>query len=414
MQNHAMSLAAEDFNVDLVGYAETQPAHRLLENEKIKITSLRAPPQFNNYLPKIISYALKAIWQSINLLFCLCCLSKPSYVLVQNPPSIPTLAIALLYCSVRRVKLLVDWHNYGFSIMALSLGNGHPLVKFSKWFERFFGSKAHHHLCVTNALKQDLNLNWGISECTTLYDMPPDVFQPISVEEKHHLFVKLSSQHLCFQHPSPHDHLSSSVFTEQSSDGTVNLRSERPALLVSSTSWTEDEDFSILLNALERYDESVTDTDRKLPKLLCVVTGKGPLKEYYKAEIEAKGFSNVEVCTPWLSAEDYPKLLASADLGVCLHTSSSGLDLPMKVVDMFGSGIPVCAVSYKCIDELVKHSENGMLFSNFEELTGQLQALFNGYPNNCHELLRLKSNVLSSRHTTWEEYWKDNALKLFA
>ncbi len=68
-----------------------------------------------------------------------------------------------------------------------------------------------------------------------------------------------------------------------------------------------------------------------LPKLVVIVTGKGPLKAMYEQRMRELDLRHVAFRTVWLQQADYPVLLGAADLGVCLHTSSSGLDLPMKV-----------------------------------------------------------------------------------
>lgn len=49
---------------------------------------------------------------------------------MQNPPSIPTLAVAWLAARLRGAALVVDWHNLGFSILSHSRGSDrHPLVR---------------------------------------------------------------------------------------------------------------------------------------------------------------------------------------------------------------------------------------------------------------------------------------------
>ena len=115
---------------------------------------------------------------------------------------------------------------------------------------------------------------------------------PISLPEKHGIFSKLGTKYSSF---------SDGTFTEKSSDsGRVNAVADRPGLLVSgvdcvqgsllslvwpqvsSTSWTEDEDFSVLLEALDKYEASRNAEPTAYPRLVCVITGKGPLKEHYR------------------------------------------------------------------------------------------------------------------------------------
>lgn len=178
-----------------------------------------------------------------------------------------------------------------------------------------------------------------------LYDKPY-TFHELSCEEKHDLWSKFKLSSSIF---GDEEDESRTVFTEII-DGEAQLRADRPVLIVSSTSWTKDEDFQILLDALYLLDtQHARDTIRNGQdlKVICVITGKGPMKQYYTDKLKTLSFVHTKFIFPWLVAEDYPKLLACADVGVSLHKSSSGVDLPMKVVDMFGCGLPVCAYSYR-------------------------------------------------------------------
>lgn len=68
-----------------------------------------------------------------------------------------------------------------------------------------------------------------------------------------------------------------------------------------------------------------------LPALLLLVTGRGPQKAHFQAAMQKLELRRVAFRTLWLEPGDYPLLLGTCDVGVSLHTSSSGLDLPMKV-----------------------------------------------------------------------------------
>ncbi|KAJ2700954.1 mannosyltransferase [Coemansia sp. IMI 209128] len=250
-----------------------------------------------------------------------------------------------------------------------------------------------------------------------LHDKAPRHFRRLNAAEIHKLWTRLlaDSQFSQLQsHAGDEAGVVDSLLTSQQRGGTVAMRKDRPMLVVSSTSWTADEDFSILLEALALYDKVAIVQKApggRLPSLVVLITGKGPLRGFYESEIARLQLRAVRIVTAWLSAEDYPLLLGSADLGISLHTSSSGLDLPMKVVDMLGCGAPVCAYGFSCIRELVT-GDNGLVFSSAPELALQIQDLAAqlGLPNGRYS--RLLQGAAQFHKIDWDTHYT-RALELF-
>ncbi|KAK2893409.1 chitobiosyldiphosphodolichol beta-mannosyltransferase [Channa argus] len=412
MQYHALSFSKHGYTVTFVGFIDTKPHQDILREEKITLVPI-AEVKGIRVGPKILTYVTKVIVQSLQLLDVLLRMELQSHILMQNPPGLPCIAVAWLACVLRGSRFIIDWHNYGYTIMGLSHGQRHPVVRLAKWYEHFFGPLATHNLCVTNAMKTDLQKNWGI-KATTLYDRPASIFRETPVKLQHELYMRLAKTYPQFQYTGSDDAtVERTIFSvHDCANDTVTLRAGRPALLISSTSWTEDEDFSILLKALEDY-QGFIDGGASLPSLVCVITGKGPQKEHYRKLIDSLHLEHVKICTPWLEAEDYPVLLGSADLGVCLHKSSSGLDLPMKVVDMFGCCLPVCAIHFSCLHELVKHEENGLIFRDAEELAEQLRSLLSEFTSSDARLALFRRNLRASKGQCWNDNWDQNVLPLF-
>lgn len=153
-------------------------------------------------------------------------------------------------------------------------------VRVAESYERFWGRTAAAGLCVTRAMQLELRQHWRVP-ATVFYDRPPDFFRPASLAEQHGLMQRL--QPALAEGLHPYDFCAAlstdlgpgqTVRTEggpaspaatTSGKGTSSsavikaagaprLRPGRPALVVSSTSWTPDEDFGLLLRAAELYD----------------------------------------------------------------------------------------------------------------------------------------------------------------
>ncbi|CAO1613367.1 unnamed protein product [Parajaminaea phylloscopi] len=481
---HIESLADQGWRVSVVGYGGSSLPPSI-QRSSVRFLRMEEVPQWIGRLPRLAFVAVapfKLLWQSAALFWKVAMVVQPppEIILVQTPPALPTLLVVRLCSLLLSSRVIIDWHNLAYTILALRLGKGSLAVSIAAFLERWTGRTAFGHLFVTHAMREELESKWKLrGHKAVLHDRPPKHFRQSTVRESHRLWTDLAPTLT----PSLQDWWPqweqgrSTPFTElDPHSGQAVHRADRPAVAVSSTSWTTDEDFGVLLKAAQLYERRAREINertasstaafsdaaqhhkrsstgfssndgsfplssspprrdsastmlgvslgtsspernpspgapssprglrkrrystlslrpadslpnlpaRSLPRLLIVVTGKGGLRAQYEAEIarleREEKWEYVRIRTAWLESSQYPVLLGSADVGISLHTSSSGLDLPMKVVDMLGCRLPVLALDFPCLAELIQHGKNGLTFKDDATLSACLESLLADFP----------------------------------
>jgi beta-1,4-mannosyltransferase len=388
MQYHALALASRGSLVDVVGYVETPLPAVLAANPGITVHALSGRSQPGH---RGVRWWLSAATRGLGLTGELAAIllrrvPRPDVVLVQNPPGIPTLGLAWMAARARGARLVIDWHNLTGAMLALRLGHRHWAVRAAFAYEAFCGRLADGNLFVSSAMKEALARRWSLGG-VVVHDQPAMRFRVLAPAERAAERARVCARLSLPWAPDAFD------------------------LVVTATSWTDDEDFALLLDAVERCESTraARSASQEQRPLLIVLTGSGPRRVAVEQALAGRRSGWVHLRTAWFEEEEYPRVVGASDAGLSLHRSASGLDLPMKVLDYLGAGVPVCALDYgACLGELVRAGENGFLFSDSRQLADLLVRLFVDVEG-VRERLRVEQHVREARRESWEEAWGKSA-----
>src|SRR5579864_5830254 len=324
MRYHARALASQGVEVDLVGFEGTPLPRAILDEPRITVhrlnpATLRLRGGFAG-----ATYAaaglVDAARLSLRLWRLLRKIPRPDLVLVQNPPHFPTVAVTWFSMRRRGVRFVIDWHNLGYTLLRLRLGRWNPAVRLARWFERRDARRVDANLCVSRGLAAFLESRFDVQHARVLYDRPAAVFAPMERADR--------------------ERFRQALFNRLGVHGSI------VGFIVCPTSWTEDEDFDLVIESVGWLEERIRGWEaagqgRRFPDLVILVTGDGQRRAEFERRFAGLPARRIQLRARWLEPEDYPRSVGSADLGLCLHRSSSGVDIPMKVADLFGAGVPV-------------------------------------------------------------------------
>lgn len=389
MLNHARELAAAGAQVDLVGFAGVALPPDLAGNPAVAVHAIsRLGAARWPRMPRLLfvpAAALRALWLTARIgRLLLCALPRPHAILVQNPPAMPAATLAIPAARLRRAELIVDWHNLSAATLALRVGPEHALVRATERLERWVAGEAGASLCVSEALRQHVQRSARRGPCAVLYDRPLQRPSAITDEERTAILSRVSD--------------ALSVELALSGD-------RAPVVAVTATSWSQDEDMGMLLDAISMFAEA---------PLVLIATGLGPGRAAFEARARGLERSDLRIVTGWLAEDLYRDLLRAAHLGISMHRSASGLDLPMKIVDMIAAGLPILAYAYgPCLEELLPREHAAGIFTTSAELAEQLDGLLKDYPR-LSRLAPLRAATAGLASPGWSEEWRRVALPIFA
>ncbi len=383
MQYHALALAANDVDVDLIG-EQGMALPAALQHSRIRIHRLASRRvRATGPLAFVVHGLLRSTGAALALLVQLLRIRRPDVIVVQTPPAIPTLAVAWAAARLRGARVVFDWHNLGWTLLAVRFGARHPAVWCARWFEHAAARLADAHVCVSEAMAVHLRATRRSAPVRVLRDRPGEAFAPGA--------ASVALRRRMIRQAGLND-------------------SSSPAVVLSPTSWTRDEDLDLMLDAADHL-ETVWCDQGPADGLVIVISGEGAGRAAFEARIERRTARRVHLVTTWVTPEEYPALVASADAGISLHRSSSGLDLPMKVCDLLGAGVPVCALDYgPTLREMLEPDRNALLFRDARELACCLDALFRTWPEGSALWQRLRAGARqTSAGPRWIEGWQREA-----
>jgi beta-1,4-mannosyltransferase len=272
-------------------------------------------------------------------------------------------------------------------MLAARLGPTHRVVRLSRAFEQFWGRLADASFCVSSAMRDMLVDQFLLRPPAIVRDRPSQLLPLLPATSR--------------------------AAAARGVLATAGIQlPENAALAVCPTSWTADEDIDLLLAGLLDWDQH----SRLSPdvRLFVLITGRGPLRDAFEARTSGISWSRVSVGTAFLDPSTYRELLRTAHLGFCLHRSTSGVDLPMKLVDLFGARTPACVLDYgDCLSEQVQPGRTALTFRNSRELAERVDEALEGFPDAPRRLVEMQQDIELSHAKTWLEGWESEAAPIF-